>query len=252
MHRAFLALVLALAACGGGSDERAPEPAALVPALPADPIGEAAGVVEFGRVEVGRYTAATVYLENPGDEALRVEPPAAVGPFFSTVPPSGLGVPPRAGAALELGFVPAAVGPAEELLVLRAGEVAVSLRLRGEGVAAGPCALSAAPLDFGAVGMLVGAVEAVEVHAVGDGPCLVGEVTVLGDAFSLGPGPTVGVTLRPGEAPLPIRVRFLPHEAGTHLGALRIVAGDASVEVALSGLAVADGTEGDRPPAGGG
>jgi hypothetical protein len=233
-----------LAACrGGGGADGSPVPGSLAPAtaLPPDPGGEAAGLVDFGRVEVGRHATAAVALANPGDLPVVIAPVEASGPFFADIPPAGLPVAAGGQASLELLFVPAAAGPAETLVVLRAGEATLSLRLRGEGVPAGPCRLGAEPaaLDFGIVDPLVPAAGAVSIYDVGEGPCVLAAPAVEGEGFSPGPGLVEGVTLLPGGAPLPVAVRFVPEEQGSYQGMLRVAAGDASVEVPLAGRGAA-------------
>lgn len=238
--RFAVVLAVLLGACGGEGEDRAPEPGRLAPAvpLPADPRGEAAGAVDFGRVEVGRHAVATVYLENPGDGPVLVSPPPPTGPFFATLPPGGLAIGPGERAPLPLTFAPRDSGPAEALLDLRAGQDSLPLRLLGEGVVAGGCTLAVAPLLFGEVPAGVGAERRAEIRNVGEGACVVGDVTVTGEGFSLGAGVFRGVTLLPGGAPLPVPVVFRPPVAGTYRGTLRIDAGAAVAEAGLSGTGV--------------
>jgi hypothetical protein len=238
--RGAVILAVLLCACGGEGEDRAPEPGRLAPAvpLPADPRGEAAGAIDFGRVEVGRHAVATVYLENPGDEPVLLPPPPPVGPFFATVPAGGLAVAPGERAPLSLTFVPRAAGSAEALLELQAGETPLSLRLLGEGVAGGACVLAVAPLLFGEVPAGGEVERRAELRNAGDAACVLADVSVSGEGFSLGEGLFRGVTLLPGGAPLPIPVRFRPAEALSYRGVLRIDAGPASAEVELAGTGV--------------
>jgi len=194
--------------------------------------------IHFGAVNVGQSGRGRVVIANGGSRAVRFQGPSLVdasGVFAIATVRTGGGADvleelvPQEQAEIEVTFSPQATGRYSGVLLLHNDDpVASHLEVCLTGIGGG-ADIDAAPnpLDFGtvAVGMEVG--RRVMVRNAGTldgGPLRVYGATVSGDGFSvLWNGE---FSLEPGDAPVPVEVRFKATEEGQAVGTLLLESND--------------------------
>jgi hypothetical protein len=197
-------------------------------------------VVTFAVQQIGSSSATQqVLLTNSGDAALTlVNATVATGPFTATSD-CGTSLAAHSTCAINVAFVPTAVGAASGVLTVSDQFRTQTVMLSGTGVA--PAGVSLTPfagLAFGAIGVgLTSPAQTMTLTNNGGAVLAISSIAVSGDFFLA--STTCGATLVPNTA-CTLLIVFSPAVGGTRTGVLTLIdnAGSGTQTAALSGLGI--------------
>ncbi|MGH9351473.1 MAG: beta strand repeat-containing protein [Terriglobia bacterium] len=197
--------------------------------------------VNFGNVEVGARSTATLTMSNAGTSPVTVSQVSATGNGFSVNGPS-LPVTLTGGQAARFAVafspVTAAAATGGISIVSDASSSPVTIPLSGTG-ATMQVALSPSSLNFGSVTVGASSAQGVILSNAGTAPVTVSQATVTGAGFSLS-GLPLPLSLAAGQS-VTLQVNFTPTTAGNAAGSISIVSSAANSPTVLP-LAGAGGT----------